>query len=138
MGTVVGKVTKIDRHTKESLRGRFARVSVEIDLQSKLVPLIWVNDTLQKVEYEGLHMICFSCGAYGHRVETCSKLTDSTNNSPSATTSPSDDIPAKIPPINIPTSSSSSTQQHDVNTFGPWMLAPTRQRRNTDQASSYG
>lgn len=42
---------------------------VEVDLTKKLVPAIKVRGLTLKVEYEGLHLVCFSCGRYGHRQE---------------------------------------------------------------------
>lgn len=71
MGNLIGKAVRIDPHTKESIRGRYARVHVEIDLHQPLIPYVWVEDRLQVVEYEGLDLICFSCGGYGHRMEGC-------------------------------------------------------------------
>lgn len=38
-----------------------------------LLSKFWLNNHLQVIEYEGLHMICFECGKYGHRAETCSR-----------------------------------------------------------------
>lgn len=31
------------------------------------------------MEYEGLHLICFECGYYGHKSESCPSLMHSTN-----------------------------------------------------------
>ncbi|QHO14150.1 uncharacterized protein LOC110262665 [Arachis ipaensis] len=43
----------------------------EIDLRRKLVLAIEVLGREFKIEYEGLHLICFGCGRYGHRREEC-------------------------------------------------------------------
>ncbi|KAH9661422.1 reverse transcriptase domain-containing protein [Citrus sinensis] len=52
-------------------RGKFARLAVRISLVKPLVSQIKVNGQIQLVEYEGLPMICFSCGKYGHFTEDC-------------------------------------------------------------------
>ena len=44
---------------------------LEIDLKRKLVPAITVLGREFKVEYEGLHLICFKCSRYGHQMEIC-------------------------------------------------------------------
>ena len=54
-------------------RGRFARICVEVDLQKQLIPKILIRRRVNSVQYEGLHLICFSCGKFGHRKEACSK-----------------------------------------------------------------
>ncbi|XP_031106163.1 uncharacterized protein LOC116010794 [Ipomoea triloba] len=63
----VGKPLKLDHTTMARERGKFARAAVEIDLNKSLVSEIWVRNTVQIVEYEGLHVICFGCGIVGHR-----------------------------------------------------------------------
>ncbi|XP_028790153.1 uncharacterized protein LOC114746133 [Neltuma alba] len=76
----VGKTLKVDLKTltenstrfSNVERGRFARVCVELDLQKKLVPRVIAANSIYNVEYEGLYLICFVCGRYGHRKETCS------------------------------------------------------------------
>jgi hypothetical protein len=32
-----------------------------------------IGRRIHRIEYEGLHTICFSCGKYGHRMEECGK-----------------------------------------------------------------
>ncbi|KAF7811664.1 putative ribonuclease H protein At1g65750 family [Senna tora] len=52
-------------------RGRFARICVEVDLSKHLLAKFTLRKKTRRIEYEGLHMICFSCGVYGHRKENC-------------------------------------------------------------------
>lgn len=66
MVAVVGKPIKVDHNTLKVERGKFARICVEIDLTQLVVGKVWLNGHWYKVEYEGLHLICASCGCYGH------------------------------------------------------------------------
>lgn len=74
MGSVVRKVVKVDHTMLPTIRCKFARMCVEIDHRHQpLVPLVFVMGYEQVVEYEGLHLICFSCGEYGYRGAGCPK-----------------------------------------------------------------
>ncbi|RYR08368.1 hypothetical protein Ahy_B05g076023 [Arachis hypogaea] len=65
---------KVDKATSIHSRGRFARIYVKIDLSKKLVPRISVLGNILNIEYEGLHLICFNCGIYGHWSESCGEI----------------------------------------------------------------
>ncbi|KAF7838913.1 zinc ion binding nucleic acid binding protein [Senna tora] len=71
LGNYIGKVLKIDANTTHQLRGKFARQCVEIDLSKPLLPQYCVHGRARKIEYEGLHLICFECGVYRHDLEHC-------------------------------------------------------------------
>lgn len=88
MATVVGKPVKVDNNTLNVRRGRFARVCVEVDLTKPVVGKVWLKDFWYKVEYEGLHRICSSCGCYGHLGRDCpsKKVQSVLGNNNSATT----------------------------------------------------
>lgn len=55
-------------------RGQYARINVEIDLDKPLKSFIMIRGHKLFLEYEGLHLICFHCGRYGHKVGQCDKL----------------------------------------------------------------
>lgn len=63
----IGKPLKLDRTTTVAAKGRFARAAIEIDMNKPLVSEVWVDNDVQVVEYEGLHVVCFKCGVLGHR-----------------------------------------------------------------------
>nr|KYP50882.1 Transposon TX1 uncharacterized [Cajanus cajan] len=69
--SAVGRPIKIDFNTANVTRGKFARICVEIDLTLPVVGKIWLNNHWYKVEYEALHIICSSCGCYGHVSRNC-------------------------------------------------------------------
>ncbi|KAI3982521.1 hypothetical protein MKX01_031260, partial [Papaver californicum] len=53
VGTKIGRLVKVDNTTEQVLRGRFARVFVEISTDKPLIPLVRIGSIIQKVEYEG-------------------------------------------------------------------------------------
>ncbi|KAF7844636.1 putative RNA-directed DNA polymerase [Senna tora] len=74
VGNLIGKTLKIDPTTSITSRGKFARICVEINLKKKLVPHVVIRGRCYGVEYEGLHLICFHCGKYGHQKGQCTDL----------------------------------------------------------------
>ncbi|KAE8726828.1 hypothetical protein F3Y22_tig00006038pilonHSYRG00002 [Hibiscus syriacus] len=71
LGRLVGKHLKIDYHTAWSTRGRFARICVEIDLNTPLLSKVRIGNKVYNIEYEVMHSICFKCGVVGHRATDC-------------------------------------------------------------------
>ncbi|KAL4307431.1 hypothetical protein AHAS_Ahas16G0277600 [Arachis hypogaea] len=74
VGKALGTMLKVDELTSIHSRGKFARICMEIDLNKKLIPYISALGKDFKLEYEGLHQICFKCGRYGHKVENCHEI----------------------------------------------------------------
>lgn len=73
IGDSVGKAVRVDPNTIDMIRGRYARICVELSLDTPLMPTMVVWGKKYSVEYEGLHKIYFRCGCYGHKMEYCSK-----------------------------------------------------------------
>lgn len=107
IGNAIGRTTKVDNTTLQIRRGRYARVCVEVDHAKPLVPFITVLGRHQRVEYEGLHLICFGCGKYGHQADNCPL---------SVATQP--------PPVAAPRQNA-----EDAIGFGPWMMPKYGRRR---------
>lgn len=80
IGDFMGKTLKIDRTTAFSERGGFARICVEIDLLKPLLPGFSHFGEEYRFEYEGLHLVCFTCGQYGHRMGQCTVKSGGGNN----------------------------------------------------------
>ncbi|PPR92871.1 hypothetical protein GOBAR_AA27805 [Gossypium barbadense] len=74
IGGIIGKVVRLDLNTGSRIRGRFARLVVYVNLHKPLISKVLVNGVQQKVEYEALPTIYFSCGKYGHTKELCTMM----------------------------------------------------------------
>ncbi|XP_061363607.1 uncharacterized protein LOC133307173 [Gastrolobium bilobum] len=80
IGNIFGRTLKVDRNSLRKSefgedviteRARFARICVEVDLRKTFLPKFWIGNKVYQVGYEGLHLICFKCGVYGHRKDQC-------------------------------------------------------------------
>ena len=124
LGQLVGNVIKIDSNTASSSRGRFARLAVSISLTKPLVSQFELDGKIQKVEYEGLPIICYECGCYGHSSSNCKDA--------KAARSHEDAVqPQQAVPENEVTGQQAvgSKGDNNVELFGPWMMATRRGRK---------
>ncbi|KAI9109367.1 hypothetical protein K1719_019421 [Acacia pycnantha] len=71
LGNVIGKAIKLDIHTTQRARGKFARMCVELDLTKPLVPEFEIEGQVLSIVYESLGMLCNKCGRFGHSREVC-------------------------------------------------------------------
>ncbi|KAL4295172.1 hypothetical protein GQ457_12G027560 [Hibiscus cannabinus] len=110
---VVGKVVKVDYNTQAGERGKFARLAITVDLNKPLTPCIGIDNFVQKLEYEGLNLICFACGKYGHSREVCS-LNPVSNDEAAA--------------IEV-NNHSSDRVPNKSELYGPWMVVKDRRHR---------
>ncbi|XP_052287236.1 uncharacterized protein LOC127898791 [Citrus sinensis] len=117
LGQMVGTVIKIDSNIASSTRGRFARLAVSVSLDKPLVSQFELDGRIQKVEYEGLPVICFACGRYGRNSINC-KISAAERNS--------DNIaqpPAGVQSREDPTSPEANREDAAmVEPFDPWMI----------------
>ncbi|KAH9770764.1 putative ribonuclease H protein [Citrus sinensis] len=119
LGSKIGDVIKIDYNTEDSKRGKFTRLAVRVSLVKPLVSQIKVNGKIQLVEYEGLPMICFSCGKYGHFTEDCGeKILKETG----TTKTVANNAPVVVNEKNI------RGAETGGNKFGPWMIVSRKDK----------
>ncbi|KAJ1380290.1 Zinc finger, CCHC-type [Sesbania bispinosa] len=84
IGDSLGKTVRVDSNTLKpkngvwdetvTERGKFARLSIEVDLKQPLISSFELLGRSYTVEYEGLHLICFNCGMFGHRKDECPSI----------------------------------------------------------------
>ncbi|CAN1120288.1 hypothetical protein LINPERHAP2_LOCUS120 [Linum perenne] len=110
IGDRIGKTVRIDHTTLEGSRGNFARICVEVDLSKPPLSKYRLRRRVRRIEYEGLHIICFNCGCYGHKIEACTKTPE-----------------AEI-------TDNAATEHEDrpevEEDFGPWMQVKRNRRKN--------
>ncbi|KAH9782115.1 DUF4283 domain-containing protein [Citrus sinensis] len=119
LGQMVGTVIKIDSNIASSARGRFTRLAVSVSLDKPLVSQFELDGRIQKVEYEGLPVICFACGRYSHNSSNC-KISAAERNSDNVA-----QPPAGVQSREDPTSPEANREDAAmVEPFGPWMITP--------------
>lgn len=74
IGSSLGTMLKIERLTYIHSRGKYARICGKLDLEKLLKSFIVNRGFKIVIEYEGLHLICFHCGRYGHKYTQCADL----------------------------------------------------------------
>lgn len=116
LGNCLGTLFKIDLNTSQQERGKFARLCVEIEMDKPLDTYIRFANFWCKLEYEGLGLICFHYGKFGHNKEGCPKQksndqSDKGNKYNSEREIPDQQIDDPTPPD-----------------YGPWMQVPLSYR----------
>ncbi|KAI9127967.1 hypothetical protein K1719_000960 [Acacia pycnantha] len=66
LGNAIGKAIRLDIHTAQRARGKFARLCVELDLTKPLIPEFRVENQTLSIVYESLGLLCNKCGWFGH------------------------------------------------------------------------
>ncbi|CAN1187972.1 hypothetical protein LINPERHAP2_LOCUS39039, partial [Linum perenne] len=71
IGNHIGQTVCLDLATSEGARACYAKVCIEVDLTKPLLGKYMIGDRVYYVEYESLENMCFTCGMYGHKLDTC-------------------------------------------------------------------
>lgn len=71
IGALLGMTYRVDLRTTSQTQGKFARLCVTLDLSKPLDAYVKVEDDWYQLQYEGLHLVCFGCGCYGHEQTNC-------------------------------------------------------------------
>lgn len=120
---MLGKVARLDLNIENGTRGKFARMAIYINLGKALVSQVMVNGSVQRVEYEHLPMVCFSCGHYRHVKEICPRRV--TNQEETGV-----NITSKVGKDNCNFSPRKETSE-PTSRYGPWMLVEKKGRHGT-------
>lgn len=116
IGQRIGTPLRVDVSTASAARGRYARLCVEIDLSKPLFSKFRLRKKVKRIEYEGIQVICFSCGRYGHRKEHCPHGKDCGETKLEG---------LAVPPVDEPRLPDSEIME----AYGKWMLAKNVSRR---------
>ena len=121
IGDRIGRTLKVDRATSVGIRGNFARLCVEVDLTKPLLAKFKLRRRIRRIMYEGLHLICFQCGQYGHKQEQCPHV-------PQAEQEVAKELDSAGVPNN-PIPNNPIVRPEIIESFGTWMIAEQRTRR---------
>ncbi|MCH91040.1 hypothetical protein A2U01_0011964, partial [Trifolium medium] len=136
LATAVGRPIKVDIHTLDASRGKFARVCIEIDLDKPVVGKVWFRDFWYKVEYEGLHLLCQRCGIYGHVSRNCPP-TDNAKKHTEADTSvkAAGGVETTVPSVTeSPPNTDMESNKNDINNedlYGDWLVVNRKKNRKS-------
>ncbi|CAN1148093.1 hypothetical protein LINPERHAP2_LOCUS16254 [Linum perenne] len=120
IGDKIGKTIRIDYTTLQGNRGNYARICVEVDISKPLLSKYRMRRRVRRIEYEGLHTVCFNCGCYGHQLEACP-----------LSKAPEVEVAAEVAfdnPI-FCQDGGSEVRPEVTEEFGPWMLVKRTNRR---------
>ncbi|XVE49009.1 hypothetical protein DITRI_Ditri01bG0047500 [Diplodiscus trichospermus] len=132
-GSKIGQPVMVDQATSLASRGKFARICIEVDITKPLLAKFQLRRRIRRIEYEGIHLICFLCGVYGHHWGNCPGVETHKNAESTMVMVDEErrrvetgvDIPAEI-----------------TKNFGPWMMVSSKPRkveRNKDgRGDKYG
>ena len=79
---------------------------------------------IRHIEYEGIHLVCFDCGKYGHWKEECEGKLNRGGDQPEVNENNKDSDKDKLGNNQL------KINPEILEDFGPWMLAQWRSRRN--------
>ncbi|KAK5837166.1 hypothetical protein PVK06_012976 [Gossypium arboreum] len=112
IGSTIGKVVRLDFNTDNRTRGRFARMVVYINLNKPLIAQLFVNGRIQRVEYEALPTIYFTCGKYGHTKEICGLMKPISGREK----------------VQTDGTSTEKGEESESMTYGPWIVVERKNR----------
>ncbi|XP_019150060.1 PREDICTED: uncharacterized protein LOC109146841 [Ipomoea nil] len=117
LGNRIGRTVRVDQATSLVSRGKFARICVETDMRKPLISKFTYEKKARHVAYEGMHMVCFECGLYGHSNETCPRLRKEM----------AEQAPETEKEADIQSTKKAITAAKDPKIpFSTWMIAPKR------------
>lgn len=121
IGNQIGRPVRIDTTTSLVSIGKFARICVEVDLSKPLLSKFTLEDEVLPIEYEGIHMVCFTCGIFGNKQGHCGLGETETVNADSTTGGGQ---------VTQPALGQQSTPRREFKgNFGAWMLVARKERR---------
>ncbi|XP_019255120.1 PREDICTED: uncharacterized protein LOC109233709 [Nicotiana attenuata] len=72
IGNSIGKLLRVDACTSSTIRGRYARLCVQVPLDQPVQTAIQIGSHIQQLLYEGENFLCKACGRLGHKAPSCS------------------------------------------------------------------
>ncbi|XVF67807.1 hypothetical protein PTKIN_Ptkin10aG0151500 [Pterospermum kingtungense] len=123
VGSKIGRPIRIDQATSLVSRGKFVRLCVEVDITKPLLSKFKLRRRVRRIEYEGMHLVCFNCGIYGHRQEDCPNLREEDNQKGKLEKGENSGSGAVQNGIEQPVIKEVPVNPEIIDNYGPWMLA---------------
>nr|POF03716.1 uncharacterized protein CFP56_06636 [Quercus suber] len=127
IGRAIGPVLRIDANTANGIRGRFARLCVQVNLDKPLEKSIYLGKLKQVIQYEGIGTLCFECGRIGHYREVCPFVVREYSNNTQESPANKGHEEQSNGADNAEVEKNLRSQQDD---FGEWMLVTQRKPFN--------
>lgn len=67
IGKRLGRTIKVDMAIEETSSAKYARLCIEVDLSKPLVAKFQMRRRIWRIEYEGIHLVCYGYGKYGKK-----------------------------------------------------------------------
>ncbi|KAI5411586.1 hypothetical protein KIW84_056595 [Lathyrus oleraceus] len=71
IGNRVGRAIKVDKNTMQHERRKYDRNCMEINLSKALLAMFSIKGRRYKIEYEGVYLLCLTCGKFRHCKDGC-------------------------------------------------------------------
>ncbi|XP_031124258.1 uncharacterized protein LOC116026974 [Ipomoea triloba] len=136
IGNKLGKIIRVDHTTSLVSRGKFARVCMEVDITQPLISRFTLEEKVWPVAYEGMHLVCFSCGLYGHRQDCCPTAPqkdpeEAAHEGTEQGQAERSQQSARAPPT-------MGVGGFTARPYGPWMIAQRKERRQNGKQMGQG
>jgi len=125
IGKKIGRVIRVDDTTANVERGQYTRLCVDVDLTKPLLSKFRLNGRVWRIQYEGLKLICFHCGKYGHKDDVC----------PLSSTVQSEGGNVQHPD-HAASGSVLATRPEEDELYGSWMMVKRPIRRKSSRQSN--
>ncbi|XP_031111990.1 uncharacterized protein LOC116015963 [Ipomoea triloba] len=109
---------------------------VEVDITQPLISRFTLEEKVWLVAYEGMHLVCFSCGLYGHRQDCCPTVPQKDPEEADHEGNEQGRDLMGQQSARAPTTM--GTGGITARPYGPWMIAQRRERRQNGKPAGQG